>query len=577
MSLLRHEAHMQVSSISCPSSLSGRCPAHESLAKGSEKEFPQDQQGRAMEHRGSSMAKRLATLLSGLVECMCFAGVIFGWASLVYVLKDMHYFEDLCMSAAANQTSNVTDCSAQDEQFSLIFTIGSFMNNFMTFPTGYIFDRFGTTAARLLAISAYTTGTLLIAFSSAATALMLFPALTFLSVGGILFILTNMQVGNLFGKHRSTIITLYNGAFDSSSAVFLVIKLLYEQGLSLRTMFLFMSACSAWHLIRTFFLMPRSHIPYPLPPGYTYGVSCHKRSRSYRTYEEQRSPKVLDENDAEDSDNLHADPALEENSTNKGLVGIGDAETAANLKAPAVVSFWSCVFSKLFFWHLVWLSVMQLRHYLFIGTLNPMLTQLAEGDATLVSSYTNAFAFTQFCGVICAPWNGLILDRHKRGHKKEGSSQGVPDSLADLRSCVLSLVITVLQCVAFSICASIPVLPVQYATFILQVLSRSFLYGGNAAFLAIAFPLEHFGKLYGLVMGLSAVVSLLQYPCFSLIRGPLNGDPFYVNIGLVVLMFLALVNPVMVWLECKRRQNEHNIAGSPALTAGKKEGLESSI
>lgn len=54
------------------------------------------------------MAKRLATLLSGLVECMCFAGVIFGWASLVYVLKKMHYFEDLCMSAAANQTSNVT-------------------------------------------------------------------------------------------------------------------------------------------------------------------------------------------------------------------------------------------------------------------------------------------------------------------------------------------------------------------------------------------------------------------------------------------------------------------------------------
>lgn len=33
-----------------------------------------------------------------------------------------------------------------------------------------------------------------------------------------------LQVGNLFGRHRSTIITLYNGAFDSSSAVFLIIK-----------------------------------------------------------------------------------------------------------------------------------------------------------------------------------------------------------------------------------------------------------------------------------------------------------------------------------------------------------------
>lgn len=33
-----------------------------------------------------------------------------------------------------------------------------------------------------------------------------------------------LQIGNLFGKHRSTIITLYNGAFDSSSVVFLIIK-----------------------------------------------------------------------------------------------------------------------------------------------------------------------------------------------------------------------------------------------------------------------------------------------------------------------------------------------------------------
>lgn len=32
------------------------------------------------------------------------------------------------------------------------------------------------------------------------------------------------QVGNLFGKYRSIIITLYNGAFDSSSAVFLIVK-----------------------------------------------------------------------------------------------------------------------------------------------------------------------------------------------------------------------------------------------------------------------------------------------------------------------------------------------------------------
>lgn len=44
------------------------------------------------------------------------------------------------------------DCKAQDEKFLLIFSLASFMNNFMTFPTGFIFDRFKTTVARLIAM-----------------------------------------------------------------------------------------------------------------------------------------------------------------------------------------------------------------------------------------------------------------------------------------------------------------------------------------------------------------------------------------------------------------------------------------
>ncbi|KAG6923347.1 solute carrier family 43 member 3 [Chelydra serpentina] len=396
-------------------------------------------------------------------------------------------------------------------------------------------------------------------------------AVLMIGCGDVLF----LQVGNLFGKHRSTIITLYNGAFDSSSAVFLVVKLLYEQGLTLRAMFLFLSACSAWHLTRTFFLMPRWHIPYPLPPGYTYGLRCRRQGCSYCTHEEQR-PGPSD--GAHEPSDPCSEPGLGGADARKAIMGKGESGARPRHGEPPAMSFRACVFSKLFFWHLMWLSVMQLRHYLFIGTLNPMLEHLAAHDTTLVSTYTNAFAFTQLCGVLCAPWNGLILDRHKRGKSKDGSSKGGLDSLADLHSCVLSLAVTVLQCVAFSVCASVPVLPVQYATFVLQVLSRSFLYGGNAAFLAIAFPLEHFGKLYGLVMGLSAVVSLLQYPCFALIKGPLSDDPFYVNIGLIVVILLAFVSPLVVLREyqCREREQEKQRVDSPPLTVAKA-GVESSI
>ncbi|XP_062479372.1 equilibrative nucleobase transporter 1-like, partial [Pezoporus occidentalis] len=203
--------------------------------------------------------------------------------------------------------------------------------------------------------------------------------------------------------------------------------------------------------------------------------------------------------------------------------------------------------------------------YLFIGTLNPGLQRLARGDAGLVSTYTNAFAFTQLCGVLCAPWNGLILDRHKRG--KAPHPDGALGALADLQASVLSLVVTVVLGLLFSIAAAVPVLPVQFGTFVLQVLSRSFLYGGNAAFLAIAFPPQHFGKLYGLAMALSALVALLQYPCVALVQGPLQGDPFYVNLGLIAVVLLAFVSPVVVARECRHQAKELGAAGTPLAAA----------
>ncbi|XP_072106992.1 uncharacterized protein [Mobula birostris] len=80
-----------------------------------------------------------------------------------------------------------------------------------------------------------------------------------------------------------------------------------------------------------------------------------------------------------------------------------------------------------------------------------------------------------------------------------------------------------------------------------------------------SFPPCHFGKVYGLVMALSAVVSLLQYPCFALVKGPLNDDPLYMNIGFVILSALAFIHPINVYLHCKRRAQAQAPVGAPAV------------
>uniref|UniRef100_A0A3Q2Y2V4 Solute carrier family 43 member 3a n=1 Tax=Hippocampus comes TaxID=109280 RepID=A0A3Q2Y2V4_HIPCM len=473
-------------------------------------------------HKTSVRLLYWLTLASGMLECLFFSGVVFGYASLVFVLKEDGYFSHLCFNGPDNNGTTVEDCSRQDEKFALVFTIASFLNNFMIVFCGFLFDRFGTMVTRLLAICLYTTGTLLVTFSNATLSMLLYPALPCIAVGGILLLMTNVQVGNLFAARRSTIITLYSGAFDSSSSVFLIIKVLHEQGISLRSSFLVLSLCSIMHVVRTFILMPRTRIPYPVPQCYTYGLKCGK-SNSHNMEQRARD---------------EARPVSTESS---------------------LPSFRSCVLSWFFMCHLLWLSIMQLRHYLFIGTLNPMLTRLAKNDANLVSRYTNAFAMTQLCGVLCAPWNGLILDRHKG----KPLAPGETEQEADLRSSLPSLFLTALQCLLFSLCASIPCLPLQYFTFILQVINRSFIYGGNAAFINIVFPACHFGKLYGFVMSTSAVITLLQFPCFALVKGPLGGDPFYVDLVLTLITLAVFIHPLYVFIHCKKsahlRRNRHSV------------------
>ena len=54
---------------------------------------------------GGTGQRYCLTLVTGLVECLCFAGVVFGYASLVFVLKEDEYFQDLCVNVTgANST-----------------------------------------------------------------------------------------------------------------------------------------------------------------------------------------------------------------------------------------------------------------------------------------------------------------------------------------------------------------------------------------------------------------------------------------------------------------------------------------
>lgn len=56
----------------------------------------------------------LATFLTGLLECIGFAGVLFGWTSLLFVFKAENYFLEPCEQDCWLR-SNVTGSSGKDK------------------------------------------------------------------------------------------------------------------------------------------------------------------------------------------------------------------------------------------------------------------------------------------------------------------------------------------------------------------------------------------------------------------------------------------------------------------------------
>lgn len=47
------------------------------------------------------------TLATGLLECLCFGGMMFGWASLVFVLNVEGFFGSLCVNATGENDTQI--------------------------------------------------------------------------------------------------------------------------------------------------------------------------------------------------------------------------------------------------------------------------------------------------------------------------------------------------------------------------------------------------------------------------------------------------------------------------------------
>ena len=67
------------------------------------------------------------------------------------------------------------------------------------------------------------------------------------------------------------------------------------------------------------------------------------------------------------------------------------------------------------------------------------------------------------------------------------------------------------------------------------------------------------GRIQGTVFTIAGVFNLLQYALVSIVQGPLDGNPFWVNVGQ-----LAAIGPLVVLVEVLRRHKPAASALEPA-------------
>ncbi|KAI8796843.1 solute carrier family 43 member 3 [Biomphalaria glabrata] len=484
------------------------------------------------------------------LECLFFGGLIYGWPSLVFVLKDEGLYYDLCSFTNTSQESivannsianvsvenvydtsssvynisvstdparsdknNVTEtrkernsCRDMDDRLSLVFTIGTAVFCIGCFIMGQISYLFGTRITRIIATALFVIGSLLVAFTSNDVPWLIFPGLSLLGAGGITFLMTNMQISVYFPKLGTLVVGLFCGGFDTSAGMQMLIKIGYENGISRYISYLILAVANLVTLVSTFLFLPKGFVTKPSTKKYPNDEVADDKTAAV----ELKSPQN-DENEVQESEK------------------------------PRILS---CIFSCRYLFHVFWLCILQLRFYCFLGSLNKTLEVMFENDHQQVSYYTNILFYVLMCGLLSSPFAGIVCDGFKRLYVKQRT-----ELQRMLMPTVIPLTITTSLCILLSLLVLFETPEVMIPAYLCLLFFRSFLYTLGAGYISVMFPSEYFGILYGIVIIAGGIVSMFQYVFFNWAET----SGFYpVNLFLLILMITTYIHPAFQWFVCRR-------------------------
>lgn len=452
-------------------------------------------------------------------------------------------------------------------RLNFMFTVAAVSTNVAALPIGTILDRYGPRVAGIIGVFFLTLGALFFAFAWDARPYFdaYIPAYLFLALGGPFVFISSFQLSNTFPKHSGVILALLTGAFDTSSAVFLVYRLIYEA--SNRTFwpkkfFLVYLVVPAFILVAQVFLMP---------------------SKSYKTVGELVRQAEDPSHDVHESDSEISTPerrasiisarrerresAVEEITALLGSKN-GDEQVAQEEQKQQTSGVWGALHGLTAAQQIrtPWFVLITLFTVVQMTRINYFVATIRTQYTEMLGSYPEAVQLNEFFdvalplgGVIAVPFIGLVLD-----HTSTPFVLGLLVSLAT----------------AIGVLGCIPQMWAGYANICLFVVYRPLYYTAVSDYSAKVFGFATFGKVYGLIICLAGLFNFSQAGLDALTHRRFDNDPIPVNVILLAVALIvgtALVG--YVWrksrsMERERLEEEAEGAGETLIPGADEEETE---
>lgn len=281
-------------------------------------------------------------------------------------------------------------------------------------------------------------------------------------------------------------------------------------------------------------------------------------------------------------------PSLEEGAD--AFISSPDIPGTSEKTPEKSVPFRKSLCSPIFLWSLVTMGMTQLRVIFYMGAMNKILEFLVSGGKEsetneqrqkvedTVEFYSSIFGVMQLLCLLTCPLIGYIMDWRIKDCVDAPTEGALNESasFADARdgtitkftkpryrkiqkltNAINAFTLTNILLVGFGITCLIKNLQLQLVAFVLHTVVRGFFHSACGGLYAAVFPSNHFGTLTGLQSLISAVFALLQQLLFMAMVGPLHGDPFWVNLGLLILSLLGFLLPSYLYYYRSRLQREY--------------------